>query len=353
MMAERDVNQESIAAAYALIGLHIRRTPIVELDGAEIGLPGTSIVLKLELFQHSGSFKSRGAFMNLLSREVPPAGVVAASGGNHGAAVAFTAMRCGVPAKIFVPAICSPAKIERIRGYGADLVVGGDRYADALAASEAWVEASGALNVHAFDQAETMLGQGTIGLELEQQAPDLTTLLVSVGGGGLIGGIAAWYGRRIAVIGVEPELSPTLTKALAAGRPTDAEAGGIAADSLAPKRVGERGFPIAARLVERVVLVSDEAIRDAQETLWRLLRIVAEPGGAASFAALLSGRYVPRAAERIGVVVCGGNTVAVDFSRQEKRAGATAGTISPASPGSMSRTNEAMRRPAAGAVWIP
>src|SRR5262249_5409268 len=164
---------------------------------------------------------------------------------------------------IFVPGISSPAKIKRIRDYGADLVVGGDRYADALAASEQWAARSGALPVHAFDQRETLLGQGSVGLELSEQAPELDTLLVAVGGGGLIGGIAAWYGGRIRVVGVEPEAAPTLTKALAAGRPVDAEAGGIAADSLAPRRIGELVFPIARRFVSDVVLVSEDAIRQA------------------------------------------------------------------------------------------
>src|SRR5258708_35743226 len=219
--------------------------------------------MKLELFQHAGSFKARGAFTNLLSRKVPESGVVAASGGNHGAAVAFAALRLKLPAKIFVPSISSRAKVQRIRDYGADLVVGGERYADALAESQRWIEKTGALAVHAFDQEETLLGQGTLGLELDEQAPDLDTLLVAVGGGGHIGGIASWVMGRGKVIGVEPEAAPTLTKALAAGRPVDAEAGGIAADSLAPLRVGELMFPIAQQHIDRVVLVSDEAIRRA------------------------------------------------------------------------------------------
>lgn len=268
---------------------------------------------KLELLQHAGSFKTRGAFANLLMRDIPKVGVVAASGGNHGAAVAYAAMKLGIPAKIFVPSISSPVKIQRIRDYGAELVVGGDRYADALAASEGWAAQSGALAVHAFDQRETLLGQGTIGLELEEQVPDLDTLLVSVGGGGLIGGIAAWYHRRVRVIGVEPEASPTLTKALAAGRPVDAETGGIAADSLAPRRVGERIFPIAEHYVTRVVLVSDDTIQRAQKALWETLRVVVEPGGAAAFAALLSGRYQSQPGEHVGVLLSGGNTVAVNF----------------------------------------
>jgi threonine dehydratase len=313
-VTDRAVDQAGIAAAYRLIVPHIRRTPIVQIDGADLGLAPGGVVLKLEQLQHSGSFKARGAFTNLLARQVPPSGVVAASGGNHGAAVAYAAMRLGIPAKIFVPTISSPAKIQRIRDYGADLVIVGDRYADALAASQTWATDSSALAVHAFDQPETLLGQGTIGLEIDEQGATLDTLLVAVGGGGLIGGIAAWYAGKVRVVGVEPELSPTLSKALAAGRPVDAEAGGIAADSLAPRRVGEHVFPIATRHVERVVLVSDQQIRDAQEALWRTLRIVAEPGGAAAFAALLCGRYKPQPEERVGVLVSGGNTTAVDFT---------------------------------------
>jgi threonine dehydratase len=309
------VGRERIKRAEQVIRSHIRRTPVIEMAGSDFGLDPIAVYLKLEQLQHAGSFKARGAFANLLMRDVPKTGVVAASGGNHGAAVAYAARMLGVPARIFVPSISSPAKIQRIRDYGADLVVGGERYADALAASEAWVAQSKALPVHAFDQTETLLGQGTLGLELEEQAPHLDSLLVAVGGGGLIGGIAAWFGGRIKVIGVEPEASPTLAKALAAGRPVDAETGGIAADSLAPRRVGELMFPIAQRYVERVVLVTDDAIRKAQEALWRVARIVAEPGGAAAFAALHSGRYQPRPNERVGVVVSGANTTAVDFAR--------------------------------------
>ncbi len=310
-----DVTRERIAATERLIAPHIRRTPVVEIDGGDFGLGANRLTFKLELLQRSGSFKVRGAFANLLLREVPPVGIAAASGGNHGTAVAYAAMRLGRKARIFVPDISSPAKMQRIRDYGAELVVAGERYADALAASEAWVAQSGALPVHAFDQTETLLGQGTIGSELAVQAGDLDTLLVAVGGGGLIGGIAAWYGGAVRVIGVEPEAAPTLTSALAAGRPVDAASGGIAADSLAPKRVGERVFPIVQRHVDRVVLVTDEAIRAAQNALWQTIRIVAEPGGAAAFAALLSGRYRPSSGERVGIMVSGGNTIAVDFER--------------------------------------
>ena len=314
-MSEDVTSRERIAATDRLIRPHIRRTPVIEVAGADFGLDIDRLTLKLELFQHSGSFKARGAFANLLARPIPAAGVVAASGGNHGAAVAYAAMRLGLPAKIFVPGISSPAKLARIRSCGAELAVVGERYAEALAASEEWAARSGALPVHAFDQDETLLGQATLARELEQQVGDLDTLLVAVGGGGLIAGIAAWYGGAIRMIGVEPEAAPTLTRALAAGRPVDAEAGGIAADSLAPRRVGERVFPIARRHVERVVLVADAAIRQAQEALWQILRVVAEPGGAAALAALLSGGYRPRRDEHVGVVISGGNTTAVDFAR--------------------------------------
>jgi threonine dehydratase len=301
------VDRAAIEATYPLIRPFIRRTPVLEWS--------PNIFLKLELTQHAGSFKTRGAFANLLTRAVPKAGVVAASGGNHGAAVAYAALVRGVTAKIFVPAIASPAKIARIRACGADLAVGGNSYGEALAASEAWLAQSGALAVHAFDQAETMLGQGSVALEFAQQVEGLDTILVAVGGGGLIGGIAAWCEGKIKVVGVEPEASPTLSKAFEAGGPVDAPVGGLAADSLAPRRVGEAVFPIARRYVDRVLLVRDDEIRTAQKTLWDGARIVAEPGGATAFAALLAGRYVPRPGERVGIVLSGGNTTAVDLDR--------------------------------------
>ena len=307
------INRERILAAHELIQPHIRRTPVVEVDGRDFGLEAIRLIFKLELLQHSGSFKARGAFTNLLSRDIPAAGVVAASGGNHGVAVAFAARKVGRPARIFVPTICSPEKIERIQSYGADLVVTGKRYADALAASETWAAASGALSIHAYDQVETLLGQGTVGLEFEEQFPGLDTLLVAVGGGGLIGGVAAWYSGGLKIIGVEPEAAPTLTRALEAGHPVDSPAGGIAADSLAPKRVGKLMFPIAQHGVDSVLLVSDAAIEQAQEAFWKVLRVAAEPGGAAAFAALHSRRYQPTPGERVGVLICGGNSTAVDF----------------------------------------
>ena len=286
---------------------------MIEVDGADFDLDVERLSFKLELLQHAGSFKPRGAFTNLLSRKIPAAGVVAASGGNHGAAVAYASMKLGIPAKIFVPQVVSPAKLERMRLFRADVVIEGEYYADALAASEAWIAQSGALSIHAYDQIETLLGQGTVGLELEQQAPNLDTLLVAVGGGGLIGGVSAWYRKKVKVVGVEPEAAPTLFEALRAGRPVDAPAGSIAADSLAPKQVGELMFPIAQAHIERVVLVTDHAIRMAQKMLWESLRLAVEPGGCTAFAAILSGAYQPAESERVGVVVSGANTTAVSF----------------------------------------
>jgi threonine dehydratase len=308
------VGREEIAATEPVIRPHIRRTPTIEVEGGDFGLANITLIFKLELLQQSGSFKARGAFANLLLRRVPEAGVVAASGGNHGAAVAHAARKLKIKARIYVPRISTEAKVERIRACGAELVLVGERYADALAASQEWAASSGAMNVHAFDQDETLMGAGTLGLELERQAGALDEVLVAVGGGGLIGGVAAWFTDRLKVVGVEPELAPTLTRALEAGRPVDAPAGGIAADSLAPRRVGERAFAIAQRHVKQVVLVSDEAIAQAQLALWTTLRIAAEPGGAAPLAALLSGRVQPREGSRVAVVISGGNTSAVSFA---------------------------------------
>jgi threonine dehydratase len=293
-MSDNQITRERISEVERAIRPFIRWTPVARIDTSDFGLPQGNLVLKLELLQHSGSFKVRGSFTNFLRRRVPKAGVVAASGGNHGVAVAYTAQRLGIPATIFLPSVSSPAKIERIQRYGANLVVEGELYADALAASERHTAKTGAMPVHAYDQVETLLGQGTVGLELEADAPSIDTLLVAVGGGGLIGGIASWYTGRIKVVAVESDKAPTLFSALAAGHPVDAPAGGIAADSLAPKRVGDLMFPIArAHVAPHVVLVTDDDIRRAQTMIWQGLRIVTEPGGAAAFAALISGRYKP------------------------------------------------------------
>lgn len=313
-MAELELSRDTIAALHNRLRAHVRKTPVIESTGADLGIDAGPLTFKLEHLQHAGSLKTRGAFANLILRDVPKAGVTAASGGNHGAAVAYAAARLARKATIFVPTISSPAKVQRIRDFGAELVVKGERYNDALALCEAHAKKSGALGIHAFDQVETLVGQGTVGLELEAQAPNIDTLLVAVGGGGLIGGIAAWYEGRVRIVGVEPATSSALFSAMAAQAPVDVEVSGIAADSLGAKRVGSLMFPFARTYVDQVVLVGDDAIRLAQERLWQSLRLVLEPGGAASFAALLSGAYRPAKAERVGVLLCGANTTAVDFT---------------------------------------
>jgi threonine dehydratase len=294
------LTRDDILRAYDAIGPYVRRTPVVELD---LGGP---VTLKLEQLQCAGSFKARGAFTNLLLRDVPPAGVAAASGGNHGVAVAYAAHRLGIPARIFVPTVSSPAKIERIRQL-ADLVIVGDRYADALEAAERWIGAAGAMSVHAYDQRETILGQATLGLELHEQAGALDTVLVPVGGGGLVAGVASYFAGSVRVIGVEPDGAPTLARAREAGAPVDAPAGSIAVDALAPRRVGELVFPITQAYVADVVLVDDDAIRGAQRALWQTARIAAEPAASVGVAALLSGAYKPAAGERVAVVISGAN----------------------------------------------
>ena len=316
------ISRDDIRGTYDTIRPYIRRTPVVRVDLSELDPEGTAlptVTLKLEQLQCAGSFKARGAFANLLLRDVPPAGVVAASGGNHGVAVAYAAHRRGVPARIFVPTVSAPAKMERIRQLGADLVVTGERYADALAAAQAWTESSGAMSVHAFDQRETLLGQGTVALELAGQASEvgpqmgqeigraLDTVLVPVGGGGLIAGIAAYFAGAVRVIGVEPDGAPTLTRARAEGGPADAPAEGVAADALAPRRVGELVFPITQAYVEDVVLVDDASILAAQRALWQAARIAAEPAASVGIAALLSGAYKPAPGEHVAVIISGAN----------------------------------------------
>jgi threonine dehydratase len=308
------VNRHGIRIVEPLIRPYLRHTPAITVDRADFGLPPGPLVLKLEQLQHAGSFKARGAFANLLLRDIPASGVVAASGGNHGAAVAFAARALGIPARIYVPHVSSPAKIARIRGYGADLVVTGSTYADALAASQEWAAGSGALPIHAYDQAETMLGAGTLAMELAGQAPGATRVLASVGGGGLLGGVAAWYAGQAQVVGVEPNGAATLTAAMRAGRPADAEVGSVAVDSLAPRRIGELTFAIIRQNAAQVLLVDDDAILRTQQLLWETLRVVAEPGGCAALAALVSGRCEPAPGETVAVVISGANTTAVGFA---------------------------------------
>ncbi len=300
------VTGDDIRRAYDAISRYVRRTPVVQLD---LGGP---VTLKLEQLQCAGSFKARGAFTNLLLRDVPPAGVAAASGGNHGVAVAYAAHRLGIPARIFVPTVSAAAKVERIREL-ADLVITGDRYSDALEAAQQWIAKSGAMSVHAFDQRETILGQATLALELDDQAGPLDSVLVPVGGGGLIAGIAAYFAGRVRVIGVEPDGAPTLLRARAAGAPVDAPAGSIAVDALAPRRVGDLVFPITQAYVDDVVLVDDDAIRGAQRALWQTARIAAEPAAAVGVAALLAGAYQPAPGERVAVIITGANMTAAQL----------------------------------------
>ena len=307
-MEAATLTRNGIEAAAARIAPYLRRTPTLALEADALGVAG-QLVLKLEFLQVTGSFKPRGAFNRLLSADIPKAGVIAASGGNHGVAVAYAAHRLGVPATIFVPTIAAPAKLKRIRDSGAEVIVSGSNYAEALALSMERAKASGALVVHAYDQPEVILGQGTVGLELMAQAPKLDTVLIAVGGGGLIGGIAlALAGSGVRIIGVEPVLAPTLHDALAAGRPVPVEVAGVAADSLGAREVGPLAFAILQEQGVTVLLVEDDAIRAAQRVLWHELRILAEPGGATALAALLSNGYRPEPGERVGVVLCGGNT---------------------------------------------
>ncbi len=311
------IARADIGAAYSRIAPYVRRTPVME--AASPAGQGGPISLKLEFLQQTGSFKPRGAFNNLLTRPTPPVGCATASGGNHGAAVAYAAARLGVKARIFVPEIAAPVKVAKIRRYGAEVVVQGATYFDALALCEAYVLESGALSIHAYDSFETIAGQGTAALEWEEDlvrmgAPALDTVLVAVGGGGLIAGIAAWFAGKVKVVGVEPEGSRALDAAFAAGRPVDVAVNSIAADSLGARRVGDRVYAIAQRAVSTCVLVRDEAIREAQLTLWRDFCIVAEPGGAAAYAALASGAYRPEPGERVGVLLCGANADLAAFA---------------------------------------
>jgi len=300
------ITRDAITEAYHRIAPHIRHTPLLPLNANAFGLDA-AILFKLEFLQHAGSFKSRGAFNGLLSSPLPKAGVTAASGGNHGAAVAFAARQLGVKAKIFVPEISSPIKIETIRSFGAEVVIGGARYDDAQAACNTYAEESGSLLIHPFDAPTTLAGQGTIALEWEADDALPDTVIIACGGGGLIGGIAAWWHNKVKIVGVEPEGSRCLHAALEAGGPVPVEVNSVAGDSLGAKRVGQMAFDIARAAVDHVALVSDDAIREAQKILWSDFRIMSEPGGAAALAALLSGAYKPQRGERVGVLLCGAN----------------------------------------------
>jgi threonine dehydratase len=306
LMDQHLIGRSDIEAANGRIRPYVRRTPVLELGPGAFDL-ACRVTLKLELTQHTGSFKPRGAFNKLLASGVPDSGVIAASGGHFGLAVAHAARTLGHRAEIFVPSSSPEVKAERIRALGAEVTVVDGYYDEALDASRGRAEESGALVMHAYDQPEVIAGQGTVGAELADQVPDADTVLVAIGGGGLIGGIGAWYEGRTRVIGVEPETSTCMTSAIVAGGPVDVTYGGYAADSLGTRRAGEIAFEIVSRYVEGIVLVSDDAIREAQRRLWNEIRVFAEPGGAAALSALLSGVYVAEPEEHLVVLVCGAN----------------------------------------------
>ena len=320
------VTPVDIRSAHARIRDHIRRTPILDTPSPIPGAPPLS--LKLECLQATGSFKARGAFHNLLTRPAVAAGCATASGGNHGAAVAFAARKLGIKARVFVPEMAPSAKVAKIKAYGAEAVIGGAAYAEAQQRCDAYVAETGALMIHPYDAVETIAGQGTVGLEWEEDLErlglaKLDTVLIAVGGGGLISGVAAWFQGRVKVVGVEPEGSRALQAALEANGPIDVSVKSIAADLLGAKRVGDINFEIARTFVSGVVLVKDTAIAEAQRRLWTDFSLIAEPGGAAAFAAILSGAYRPGPDERVGVLVCGANadlatlasTIAASVSR--------------------------------------
>ena len=300
------VTPADISEASRRIAGRVRVTPVMNLEDGSFGSAG-HLVVKLESLQRSGSFKARGAFNRILSGNVPESGVIAASGGNHGAAVALASLSLGFRAEIYVPEVASPSKVARLVAYGADVTIVGQRFPETYLAMQARAALTGALMVHPYDQPEVLAGAGTLAMELEGQVPDVDTIMVAVGGGGLIGGVASWFGGRVRVVGVEPFACATLHDAMKAGMPVDVPTGGIAVDSLGATRIGSLTFDTAREFIDLVVLVEDDAIRDAQLQAWDSLRVALEPGGAAALAAITSGAYVPIAGERVAIVLCGGN----------------------------------------------
>ena len=301
------IDRATIAAAATLIAGHVRRTPLLRLPGAALGIGCAELWLKLEHVQRGGSFKARGMFNRMLSWPIPPAGVVVASGGNAGIAVAEAARALGVRCEVFLPELSSAAKRQALAELGAEVIVGGATYSDALAACLQRQQASGALLMHAYDQAEVVAGAGTLAAEIEADAGLPDHVLVSVGGGGLIAGVAAWFAGRAQVHGLEPHGAPTLHAARAAGEPVDVAVQGLAADSLGARRIGRIAWPICRRFVAASHLVADEAIVDAQRRLWRELRLAVEPAAALPLAALASGLIRPQPHERVALVLCGAN----------------------------------------------
>lgn len=299
------VNPEQIATASRRLEGHIRSTPVLTADGSDFGWVGP-VQMKLEHLQHSGSFKARGAANALLTTEVPAAGVVAASGGNHGAAVAWAADRLGHRATVFVPSIASPAKIAKLESYGADVHIVGQVFAEALEASREFQADTGALSVHAYDQAEVLAGAGTVGAEFEAQVEPLDRVLVACGGGGLSGGLAAWFGHRVALTVVETEGTQTFASALKADRPIEVAVEGLAADSLGATMLGTAGWDQLRAVSAESTVVSDREVREAQRLLWDRYRLLVEPAAAAPLAALA--HLEAGQGENVGVIVCGANT---------------------------------------------
>ncbi len=299
-----------IEAAATRISTHVVRTPVMGVAGFGLNFP---VRMKLEQLQHTGTFKARGAFNTLLKNDVPAAGLVAASGGNHGAAVAYAARALGHPAHIFVPEMAGPSKISLIRSTGAELTVVPGEYVNALEQARAYETASGAMQIHAYDAVDTVAGQGTCMAEWQNQGLEADTVLIAVGGGGLIAGALAWLQGARRVVAVEPETSCALHSALAAGAPVDVEVSGIAANALGARRIGDICFGLAQAHLGDSVLVSDDAIGAAQKALWQERRLLVEPAGATALAALMSGAYVPEPGERVAVLVCGANVAPDPF----------------------------------------
>jgi threonine dehydratase len=285
----------------------IRQTPVWKLPGKALGVDCAEVWLKLEQLQTGGSFKARGMLNRLLSNTIPASGVIVASGGNAGIATAAAARELGVRCEVFVPEVSSPAKRAKLAALGAEVVVTGAAYSEALQACLARQQQTGALLTHAYDQPEVVVGAGTLALEIEQQAGLPDAVLVSVGGGGLVAGIATWFEQRSRVVALEPELAPTLFRAREAGQPVDVSVGGIAADSLGAKRIGDLGWAATQAHVRDALLLGDDAIRAAQLWLWRELRLAVEPAAALPLAALHSGAYVPRPDEKVCLIICGAN----------------------------------------------
>jgi len=305
------VNREQVEAAAARFAQghshFIRRTPLWKLPGAAFGIECAEVWLKLEQFQAGGSFKARGMLNRLLANEIPASGVIVASGGNAGIATAAAAKALGVKCEVFVPTVSSPMKQAKLRELGAQLVVTGAVYAEALEACLTRQKETGALLTHAYDQPEVVAGAGTLAKEIEEQGGRPDSVLVSVGGGGLIAGIAAWFEQDARVVALEPELAPTLHAARKAGEPVDVAVSGVAADSLGAKRIGTIAWDVTQRHVKDSLLLPDAAIRDAQLWLWKQMKLAVEPAAALGLAALQTGAYKPRAHEKVCLVICGAN----------------------------------------------